>query len=274
MPNERSVVKSSTASDGGIVIEYDDGSKETMYSMSNNNKKTALTVVGSSSTGKGKKGSSSSSYKGSTSSYNSGSWGGHGSYSYASAKPKLAFTAHGMQFWGSPKHKLDDVIFEDGDLIINCTGTKWKPKAPPVPKIFAKETPEWMQLPEVLLTPTKPHNYGERAQQLLLDWPDMKTPPEEADLDFWITILEQAKSNGIKRVIACCTAGQGRTGTALSALLLACGAVDEPDLAIDYIRDNYNDKAVETKPQEEYIFGLIYEPIEDDNDISINNKTL
>src|SRR5690606_23724163 len=161
-------------------------------------------------------------------------------------KPTHAFTALGVQFIGTPKYKLDDILFEEGDLIVNCTGTIWTPKAPPLPKVFAKETPSWMKLSEVLLSETKGHNYGERAQQLLLDWPDMKAPPKDANLDFWSSILEQARNNGIKRIIVCCQAGQGRTGTALSAFLLAPGAIDEPDLAIDYIRENYNDKAVET----------------------------
>lgn len=261
----RAVVKSYTGENGAVIIEYSDGSKHTTYPLVKQGEDSKKITTTSST------GSSSKTYSGGKStggnygsSYSSSSYGGYNSYS--SNKPAIAFKAFGIEFWGTPKHKLDDVLFEDGDLIINCTGITWTPKRPPTPKVFAKQLPDWMKLPEVLLTPTSPHNFGERAQQLLLDWPDMKSPPEEASLDFWSAIIEQAVENGIKRIFCCCMAGQGRTGTALTALLLATGAVDEPDVAIDYIRENYNDKAVETKGQEEYLFGLIYEPVEDTED--------
>ena len=83
-----------------------------------------------------------------------------------------------------------------------------------------------------------------------------------AAFNFWHEILTQAKDNGIKRIFCCCLAGQGRTGTALASLLLATEMVDEPDIAIEYIRKNYNNKAIESKDQEEYIFDLIYQTAE------------
>lgn len=275
--NNRRVVKSSTNGEE-TIIEYSDGTKATAFSLPAQNKKeTSLSVVG----GKTKTGSSSSSSSHSShSSHSSSSTGGgnqwgtgysHGS-SYQTNKPKKAFEAMGIQFWGTPKYKLDDIIFDENDLIINCTGTVWKPKAKPVPKVFAKESPEWMKLPSILTKPTQEHNFGELASQLLLDWPDMSPPPSAADLDFWGAILDQAIEKGIDRIICCCQAGQGRTGTALSSFLLATGAVDEPDIAIDYIRENYNQKAVETKKQEEYVFGLLYQPVETESKPSTNNK--
>ena len=242
----RSVQRTYIKGDETVVV-YDDGTQITTYSMGSSvaATKPGLKVTGS----KKPKTSSSSSHGG------SGNW----DQTYKPNVPTLAFEAYGIQFWGSSKYKLDDIPFEEGDLIINCTGTSWKPKAPPVPKIFAKESPDWLTLPDILVTPTKDYNNGDLAEQLLLDWPDMKPPPEDAGLEFWISILDQAVKNNIKRIFVCCQAGQGRTGTALSSFLLATGAVDEPDLAIDYIREEYNVKAVETKGQEEYVFGLIYE---------------
>lgn len=283
--DERRVVKSST-SGNATIVEYSDGSKETLFPLADDKK--PLVVVGSKTpktTGKstavsttGSNSSSSSSWggKSSSSSHKSTGYQGgyHGGYSYQSNKPTLAFKAMGVEFWGSPKHKLDDILFEEGDLIINCTGTSWTPKAKPKPKLFTKKTPEWMTLPDVLMSATKPHNFGELAEQLLLDWPDMSPPPDAADIEFWGTILDQAIANGVKRVVCCCQAGQGRTGTALSSLLLATGAVDEPDVAIDYIRENYNSKAVETKRQEEYVFGLIYDTVDPTEETSSSNKTL
>lgn len=249
--NPRRVVSTNTLG-SKTEVKYSDGSTKTYHHTSSKSSST-------SSSSSSKSSSTSSSKSSSSYSNNYHGYSGGYSYSYSNNKPALAFKAFDIEFWGTPKTKLDDIIFQEGDLIINCTGTKWTPKTPPKPKIFAKESPDWLNLPEVLVSPVKEHNNGELAQQLLLDWPDMKPPPEAADLEFWGEILDQARANGIKRIIACCMAGQGRTGTALSSLLLASGAVDEPDLAIDYIRENYNSKAVETKGQEEYIFSLIYE---------------
>lgn len=199
----------------------------------------------------------------STSRTSSQSWSGSaysgGSYaSYSNNKPKKAFEVFGIEFWGSPKTGLDKIYFEEGDLIINCTGTSWTPKPPPPKILFVKEMPEWLKVPEIFVTKSK-HNFGELAQQIILDWPDMSPPPIDADIQFWSEIIEQSKANNIKRIICCCMAGQGRTGTALSALLLASGEELEPDKAIEYIREVYNPKAVETNGQEDYLFQLIYE---------------
>ena len=250
--SNRRVVSSETKN-GKTSIKYSDGTVKHHF---HNSKISSASKSSTNHTSKGKTSTSKNSGTGSTGGYK------HSAYSYQSNKPAHAFTAFGIQFWGSPKHKLDDVLFAEGDLIINCTGTKWTPKAPPVARVFAKIVPEWMKVPNILVSPTKEHNNGELADQLLLDWPDMRPPPDHADLDFWSVILDQIKEQNVKRVVVCCQAGQGRTGTALASFLLASGAVDEPDLAIDYIRENYNDKAIETKGQEEYLYGLIYEEVE------------
>lgn len=285
-----SSVKSATNESGRLVVEYEDGSKVNLHSLMPVTS-TSLTVIGGTSAGNktstssGSKSSSSSSssgkYSGGSSSsgksyssggYSSGYTGG-GYSSWSSNEPTKAFVAHGIEFWGTPKSGLDKVMFKEGDLIINCTGHAWTPKKPTPPKNFAKTSPEWLTLPEIPLSDPKPHNNGELAQQLLLDWPDMSPPPEAADLDFWGEIFAQAGENGITRIICCCQAGQGRTGTALSAFLLATGAFDEPDMAIDYIRENYNKKAVETKGQEKYLFDLIYETVEEDDNEESSGST-
>lgn len=200
----------------------------------------------------------------STSNHTSGGYQSGGfsnSYSVEYGKPTLAFEFSGIEFWGSPKTKLDDIQFQKGDLIINCTGTAWVSKPPLPPKDFIMTKPSWLKVPSVPLTPIKPHNNGELAEQILLDWADMKPPPDATNLEFWETIISQAIENKVKRIFCCCMAGQGRTGTILASLLLATGEVDEPNLAIDYIRENYNKKAIETQGQEQYIFGLMYEEV-------------
>jgi len=242
----KTVVKTATEKDR-TTVHYSDGTRVVhMHSATGTGAGTSASkTTGNKSTATKSHGTSTGNYHGST----GGSW-------YAtSQKAKLAFEAYGIEFWGAAKSKLDDVKFSDGDLIINCTGYAWAPIAP---KPFTKTVPEWMSLPEIYMKAT---NGGEKASQLLLDWPDFKEPPEDADIDFWLMILNQARENNVTRIICCCQAGQGRTGTALSALLLATGAVDEPDIAIDYIRKVYNEKAIESVVQEEYLFNLIYEVV-------------
>jgi len=69
--------------------------------------------------------------------------------------------------------------------------------------------------------------------------------------------VSQAKEEGIKRIICCCGAGLGRTGTALASLALASGKEKNPQTAIEMIRQSYNRRAIETRAQELYIWRLV-----------------
>lgn len=169
-----------------------------------------------------------------------------GSYqqsSYVSVKPTKAFKVDGIEFWGSAKFNLDDISLSDKDLIVNCTGTAYSAKP------FISKCPDWLELTDVV---------SEEPAQLVLDWKDFAPPPKSIGIDFWETIFQQAKENGITRIICCCGAGQGRTGTALASLILATGAIEEPEDAIDFIRTAYNERAIENKSQELYIWQLLY----------------
>lgn len=182
-----------------------------------------------------------------------------------SMPPTKAFTftddGREIQFWGCAKYKLDDMKFQKGDLIINCTGSIWNYVKPAPPKTFLISGPNWLKLPTIYLEDKKPDNCGNLAEQMVLEWPDFSSPSSQVDMAFWESIIEQSLDKKITRIICCCGAGQGRTGTALASFLLATGAVDEPDTAIDYIRKNYSDKAIENASQEKYIFHLLYVPV-------------
>lgn len=158
------------------------------------------------------------------------------------ARPKYAFESEGIEFWGSAYSSLDDVTFSNTDLIINAYGTPFTPKP------FIRSCPKWLNLDGMAMT--EPH-------QLLLDWKDFSPPPASANIDFWESIIEQSQQEGITRIIVCCGAGLGRTGTALAALLLASGEEDNPNIAIKMIRTLYNRSAIETKLQEFYIWKLV-----------------
>lgn len=181
----------------------------------------------------------------STTSVNTSSYQGYGgtAYSYSRMTPTIAFKAHGIEFWGTAKDNLDDVELTDQDLIVNCTGTAYKTKP------FVRESPKWLMLPDKVIN----------SPQIVLDWNDFKPPPTHIEVEFWEELISQCRKNGIERVFCCCAAGQGRTGTALASLLLASGAKSDPTDAIEYIRDIYSEKAIESAGQMEYIYGLVWD---------------
>ena len=216
-----------------------------------------------------KKNVSTSTTSSSSFSYSSSGYGGYNNWDNfgSNMKPTPAFKAHGIEFWGSARANLHDVEdLNKNDLIVNCSGIEFKV----VP--FIRMAPSWLDLPGREVS-------GIEAQQIVLDWKDMSPPPIAIDLKFWEDIVTQARNNGIKRIFACCGAGQGRTGTALSAFLLATGVMDEPDYAVDYIRDRYSDHAVETQGQEIYLFNLVYdierlfEDASDDDEDNFSNSS-
>jgi hypothetical protein len=182
--------------------------------------------------------------------------------SYSTQKPVKVFEAHGIEFWGSAKSKLDDVYLTSTDLIVNCTGSAY------VVKPFVKSSPTWLALPGSGKGPS-----GKAiASQLVLDWTDMSPPPTDVRMNFWEELLRQAKENGITRIICCCYAGQGRTGTALVSFMLAAGTIDDPGVGIEFLRETYNSKSVERDSQEIYLYNLLYDlealfsELEDDED--------
>lgn len=87
------------------------------------------------------------------------------------------------------------------------------------------------------------------STEIVLDWPDYGVV--NFPVEFWEELIEAVKGEGGKMVLFC-QGGHGRTGTALACLMivhLGYGA----DEAIDWIRDNYCAKAIESKKQEDYI---------------------
>jgi protein-tyrosine phosphatase len=167
-----------------------------------------------------------------------------------SSKPAIAYSIENVEFLGTAKHYLDDITIYPTDLIINLTGIKYIPKPP---KPFIKEVPLWLDIKPELdnLITVPPH-------QLLLDWTDFGAPPDRIGIDFWEKILDGIDAQGIKRVICCCVGGYGRTGTALAAFLLASNVISEPEDAIKFIKENYREKAIESKSQELYLWNLVY----------------
>lgn len=86
------------------------------------------------------------------------------------------------------------------------------------------------------------------SEVLSLDWNDMGIPPVE--YDFWPALWDMMPA---KTVIAC-MGGHGRTGTCMVALLIVNGV--DYWTALETVRAEHCDKAVESLKQEEYLHGL------------------
>lgn len=82
-----------------------------------------------------------------------------------------------------------------------------------------------------------------------IKWPDFRLP---ADRKGAIEILRDVLALvETERVEVACEGGRGRTGTAL-AVLVAMSGVDRAD-AVEWVRRNYDSKAVETRWQRRWV---------------------
>ena len=81
---------------------------------------------------------------------------------------------------------------------------------------------------------------------LMIDWPDFGLPISEADL--FAAILDiRARTNVGELVEIACYGGVGRTGTVLGCLAV-CAGIESRD-AVEWVRDHYDRRAVETAEQ-------------------------
>lgn len=209
---------------------------------------TALTTVASSTPSSG----TSSSLPANNFSKNNNTYSNtvYSSYSM-SMDPKEVFVHENISFWGTSKANLDKLDLSDKDLIINCTGVSYDFAQ------FVKKTPTWLSL----------DTSDSLISQLVLEWKDFGIPPKSWTEKHWLSIFSQAKENGINRIICCCQAGQGRTGTALGAFYGLLKKPEEKENIIKFIRNNYSSKAIENIAQERYLLLLINATEEEINKI-------
>lgn len=83
-----------------------------------------------------------------------------------------------------------------------------------------------------------------------LDWPDFRLPRDSAAAIVAITSLHRRALAG-ERVEVACAGGVGRTGTALSCLAVLAGVPATE--AVDWVRANYQRRAVETPWQRRWV---------------------
>ncbi len=82
-----------------------------------------------------------------------------------------------------------------------------------------------------------------------LRWPDFRLPLSRADARHAFT--EAWQRSGEQRVEIACGGGRGRTGTALACLAILDGV--PPTEAVAYVRQRYDQRAVETPWQRRYV---------------------
>ncbi len=85
---------------------------------------------------------------------------------------------------------------------------------------------------------------------LMIDWPDFGLPRNEADL--FATVLDiRVRANAGELVEIACYGGVGRTGTVLCCLAVRAG-IDHRD-AVEWVREHYDRRAVETPEQQQLV---------------------
>ena len=84
----------------------------------------------------------------------------------------------------------------------------------------------------------------------IVDWPDFGLPMNETEFfDIVVDIHERAKKSDLVEIA--CYGGIGRTGTVLCCLAISAGV--ESESAVDWVREHYDERAVETDEQYELI---------------------
>lgn len=87
-------------------------------------------------------------------------------------------------------------------------------------------------------------------EEIMVPWPDYGTPGVFPS--FWKALHEFVISQGWKKVCFHCAAGHGRTGTGLSAMLVANAGYTAIE-AVELVREQHCDEAVESMAQCTYL---------------------
>lgn len=86
-----------------------------------------------------------------------------------------------------------------------------------------------------------------------LDWPDFGVPADRDHVVATLSALRDRARSG-ERVEVGCYGAHGRTGTALAVLAVRCGV--DPEVAVDWVRTTFCDRAVETDDQAAFVRTL------------------
>lgn len=143
-------------------------------------------------------------------------------------KPREIFTLGGIEYHACDR---DGAPSFNGDILFNLTGQSHMGSMPDA-------------LSRHLLM---------KWEEVVVPWADMRVVPVKPE--FWGAIHDYAESKGAKKVCLHCQAGHGRTGTALSAILITQAGYTAAE-AVATIRECHCVEAVESDTQCRYLMNL------------------
>ena len=127
-------------------------------------------------------------------------------------------------------HRATEVVFPDGTRVFASASWIYRPEIAADVALYLDET--WAP-------------YG-----TVIEWPDGGIPRNQDEARRLIREAFAAARDG-RRVEVGCVAGHGRTGTVLACMSVLAGVPG--DAAIEWVRDHYCSKAVESGPQQDWI---------------------
>ena len=140
--------------------------------------------------------------------------------------PSVVFDIDGIEYFGAERATVQHF---DGDLVFNLG----------------------QEITASLLCANELKRHLEPGyEEIYIPWPDMGCP--KVKLSMWRAIHEYCKSRKYTRVCFYCHHGHGRTGTALSSLLVANKGLSAIE-AVDVVRSYHCSLSVETGNQCIYI---------------------
>jgi len=122
----------------------------------------------------------------------------------------------------------------EGKVIVNLTGIGNIPNPSKVPQELSEHVES-------------------NINEIVIPWADFGPP--RVKNSFWPALHGYLKKIGVDEVCIHCEGGHGRTGTAMSALLVSVVGWSAKE-AVEWVRDNHCREAVETPEQCEYLCAL------------------
>ena len=139
-------------------------------------------------------------------------------------------TIDGVDYYSADE---DGVMYFQGDVVFNLTRTP--------------------NLPSAAIYPELHKHFDMPFREVMVPWPDFSLP--RVKLSFWKALHTVVKRKKWKTVCIHCGHGHGRTGTAMSALLVA-NLRYTPLEAVNFVRHNHCEEAVETSAQCNYLMEI------------------
>lgn len=142
---------------------------------------------------------------------------------------------------------LFDVVIDGGDVLTVY--------APAKPKVILEGDADLVELMKQYVEPDAVSAYLAKEPKVLqIDWYDRKAPPLHPE--FWVALAQELHDNpAITRVVTCCQGGHGRSGSALTALMM-CYTDYSPLDAITHLRAVHCPRAIESTVQHDYLNRL------------------